>query len=795
MGKSKKSRGVDDGGAIKAENRLQAILLADSFKQTFRPITLEKPKVLLPLVNVPMLEYTLEFLASNGVEEVFVFCSWKADQVREYLSTSRWAGSTSPAVRVITSTATQNAGDALRELDAQNQVRSDPFVLVSGDVVSNVDLRRVVALHSERRRKDKSCIMTMLMKRAAPDHRTRSLGEDLVVAYNKRTGQLLRYDDDPDAASVPFDVEFFKEHPVVDFRYDLLDCYIDVCSPEVLLQISDNYDYQDLRKDYVHNEAMNRELGYKIFVHEIQNEYAARVHCPRTYESVSRDIVHRWVYPIVPDNNILGVPGSSYTYTRRSIYREGGVTIAHSGKVGAETVIGAGTVIGENAVVDASVIGRNCRIGAGARISGAFLWDGAVVEDGCTVTKAIVCSGVVVRKGATVSRGCIVSYGCVIGAGASIPEFTKVTAIDPALADSDDDWGSDDDDNDDDGGDSGAVGSGAASGAAATPHNDANIVGEDGIGRAFDDAATGAGGGGYGSDSDDGGATKADAAAHALNCRRELMIGLTEHEFHHLRVARSLRQRRLNPGDGESEAGFDGPGGAGGGGGDGNFGDGDFEGFDGGGGGGGGGGEAVGHDGFVQGIRDILDNCEEDNAPIENILLEINCFKYAENREYVDLARHVLEWALGRAAAGAYSDGAAAPSQHKAAVAAVDACIDKWKPMLKKITQGKAEQCEYIETLEQFIKEHQHDAFAGAFPFGLKALYVTDIIGGDGVQLWTERRNVFEEGAPERSLFDSKLTQQILAMLVEESSSEDESGSDESGSSDDEEDDDGASDE
>ena len=91
----------------------------------------------------------------------------------------------------MSSTATQNAGDALRELDAQNQVRSDPFVLVSGDVVSNVDLRRVVALHSERRRKDKSCIMTMLMKRAAPDHRTRSLGEDLVVAYNKRTGQLL----------------------------------------------------------------------------------------------------------------------------------------------------------------------------------------------------------------------------------------------------------------------------------------------------------------------------------------------------------------------------------------------------------------------------------------------------------------------------------------------------------------------------------------------------------------------------------------------------------------------------
>jgi translation initiation factor eIF-2B subunit epsilon len=38
--------------------------------QRFRPITVEKPKVLLPLVNVPLLEYTLEWLALNRVEEV-----------------------------------------------------------------------------------------------------------------------------------------------------------------------------------------------------------------------------------------------------------------------------------------------------------------------------------------------------------------------------------------------------------------------------------------------------------------------------------------------------------------------------------------------------------------------------------------------------------------------------------------------------------------------------------------------------------------------------------------------------
>lgn len=38
--------------------------------QRFRPISVERPKVLMPLVNAPMLDYTLEWLAYAGVEEV-----------------------------------------------------------------------------------------------------------------------------------------------------------------------------------------------------------------------------------------------------------------------------------------------------------------------------------------------------------------------------------------------------------------------------------------------------------------------------------------------------------------------------------------------------------------------------------------------------------------------------------------------------------------------------------------------------------------------------------------------------
>ena len=38
--------------------------------QQFRPVTVERPKVLLPLVNVPMIDYTLEWLAAGGIQQV-----------------------------------------------------------------------------------------------------------------------------------------------------------------------------------------------------------------------------------------------------------------------------------------------------------------------------------------------------------------------------------------------------------------------------------------------------------------------------------------------------------------------------------------------------------------------------------------------------------------------------------------------------------------------------------------------------------------------------------------------------
>ncbi|KAL4171223.1 hypothetical protein KRP22_009321 [Phytophthora ramorum] len=411
------------------EAPLQAVLFADSFTETFRPITLSLPKVLLPLANVPMLEYSLEFLASAGVQQVLLFCTGHAEQIEQFIEKQSQVARRLE-VTCVSSPSCLTAGDALRELDRLQLVQSNPFVLMSGDVVANVDLQAAIAEHKRRKQADANCIMTSIFKELRPNFATsvRPLDDELVVGVDAATSQLVLYEDDPTQRSTRLDTLFLEDHAQIALRSDLLDCYIDVCSPEVLLKFAEDFDYQDLRRDFLHNEAQNYELGKKFFVKVVTDEFAARVMDPRTYAGVSQAILQRWVFPMVPDANYLGAGDAThYEYLRGMRYKDANVTLARTCDVQRECILGAGTTIADHARVRKSAIGKNCEIGENVTIDGSFLWSNVVVEDGATVTNAILCDNVVVKRGAVVGEGCVLSFGVVIGEGFSLPPFTKVT--------------------------------------------------------------------------------------------------------------------------------------------------------------------------------------------------------------------------------------------------------------------------------------------------------------------------------------------------------------------------------
>ena len=82
---------------------------------------------------------------------------------------------------------------------------------------------------------------------------------------------------------------------------------------------------QDLRQHFIPGVLSEEELGNKLFVHTLKQEYAFRVRNLRTYDAVSRDVIQRWAFPFSLDTNMLPLAGthgeSSYTLARRHIYR------------------------------------------------------------------------------------------------------------------------------------------------------------------------------------------------------------------------------------------------------------------------------------------------------------------------------------------------------------------------------------------------------------------------------------------------------------------------------------------
>ncbi|KAI0709378.1 nucleotide-diphospho-sugar transferase [Earliella scabrosa] len=433
---------------------LQAVILADSFNKRFKPLTVGKPRCLLPICNATLLEWTFESLALAGVQEIFVICRSYADQVKAAIRESKWSKPSSgiKIVPIVTAKETFSPGDAMRDIYTHQIITSD-FVLVTGDLVSNVRIDDVVRVHKERRRTDKDAIMTMVVKECGAAHRTRSRGESGVYVLDPDTSECLHYEPVvgyPPKAHVSIPREILAEHPEVEIRYDFIDCSIDVCSVEVPSLFQDNFDYGDVRRDFVHGVLTSDLLMKKVHCYVAKDGYAARVADTRSYDAVSKDILARWTFPLVPDDNHPG--GHSYEHLRGNKYiaKDNSVVLSRTCKIGNNTLIGSHTTISDNASIHASVIGKRCTIGRGAILRDAYIFDDTHIGAGCVVEGSIVGAGVKLGDGVRVPTGCLIADGVVIGEGARLRKFERVSRKREAQPTAEDDGSEGDDEDEED---------------------------------------------------------------------------------------------------------------------------------------------------------------------------------------------------------------------------------------------------------------------------------------------------------------------------------------------------------
>lgn len=406
------------------EEVLQAVVISDTFETKFAPFTLERPRCLLPLVNVPIIEYTLDFLARSGVQEVFLSAGSLTEQVEKYLETSKWTQDSSPFQKIVfLKSAAMSVGDVMRDVDQKGLVTGD-FLVVSGDVVSNFPLVEVMAQHKARRHRDKNAIMTMLLKEAGTTQPISERLQSPVFVIDPTTERCLHYEEPLSREHSHFAMDpGILKHPEIDMRQDLIDCRIDICCPDVLSLWSDNFDNQLLRKDFLHGILKDYELnGKTIHTHIFNNHFARRVVDLPTYDRLSREMCHRWSFPEGPP------VGHRYQKSRAGFYQEQGTRIARSATIGFGTIVGEGTTIGSQSTVQHGVIGRRCWIGRNAKIRHAYIWDGTVIEDNADIIRSIVAEGVVVGQGSHIRDGSLVSFGVRIDQGRTV-ESSRVTRV------------------------------------------------------------------------------------------------------------------------------------------------------------------------------------------------------------------------------------------------------------------------------------------------------------------------------------------------------------------------------
>ncbi|KAH6584732.1 hypothetical protein BASA60_000827 [Batrachochytrium salamandrivorans] len=378
---------------------LQGVIVADSFNRRFRPLTLTTPRCLMPLANMPMIEYTLELLATSNIKEIFIVCCSHAESIKDYIRQSRWAKSVSPSITIIVSQELRSMGDVLRDLDAKQVLQSD-FVLVNGDTVSNIDLTQVINEHKQRRIKDKNAIMTMLLKRASPNHPTRARGEEELFVIDTKSSECVHYESFekfPVKRKIKLNPDLFKAHSELSVHNDLIDAQVDICSIE----------------------------GKLYSGHISESGYAARVSTPQMYHAVSNDIMARWTYPLVPDN--CPTHHQLYRHIRPYIYKATDVTVARSALLKEKVTIGTGTSIGEKTVVRSAVIGNGCTIGENVRIEDAYVFDNVTIGDHCEINKCILGNGVELKDNVILGKGCMIGENVILGPDVTIPPRSKIS--------------------------------------------------------------------------------------------------------------------------------------------------------------------------------------------------------------------------------------------------------------------------------------------------------------------------------------------------------------------------------
>jgi mannose-1-phosphate guanylyltransferase len=155
------------------------MILAAGRGKRLRPLTDVTPKVLVPVVNRPMLERTKELLALHGVRQAIINAHYHYQMIIDYIQMEESSG-----IRIDARVEQEILGTGGGIKNTRDFWDEEPFIVINGDIETDINLNEVYEYHQS-----KGNLVTMVLH-DFPAHNKLRIDQDMnILSIGPTTGE------------------------------------------------------------------------------------------------------------------------------------------------------------------------------------------------------------------------------------------------------------------------------------------------------------------------------------------------------------------------------------------------------------------------------------------------------------------------------------------------------------------------------------------------------------------------------------------------------------------------------
>ncbi|PGZ98811.1 nucleotidyltransferase [Bacillus pseudomycoides] len=356
---------------------MKGVILAGGKGTRLRPLTCNLPKPMLPLLQKPVMEYSIELLKQHGIREIAITVQYMSSVIQNYFGDgSKWG------VKLYYFEDTPPLGTAGSVKQAE-QFLDEPFVVISGDALTDFDLSKGIDFHNNR-----NGIVTMFVKEVV-----NPLSYGLVVTNQQH--EVIKYIEKPSWNEV---------------ISNTVNTGIYIMNPNVFSYITPHtfFDFSH----HVFPLLENKEAMYGY----VADGYWLDIGTFSQYRQAQFDLLTKKVHVSIP-----------YTEVLPMVWIGEDVTIEKGTKIHGPAFIGEGTTVQTGAVIEPySIIGKHSIISAYTRLQKSILLSHTYIGKQCELLGTTIGASTIIEDGVTLFEKSVVGDQCRIGRNVVVKAKGKV---------------------------------------------------------------------------------------------------------------------------------------------------------------------------------------------------------------------------------------------------------------------------------------------------------------------------------------------------------------------------------